>query len=320
MAAIIANAPIDLVGRVDEGFLAAHAIPKGATLTLRDADAAGALFSAFDVAAASTGGVRAFPGGCGANIAADMASLGGCVSLVAPFGSGPNGELARDDLTRRGVRIAGFETGETHLSLLTAVTQDGERSFAVRGGQGHQAPAGSLNTLASDRFLVLDGHLLDDPACTATLVRHATEAMPPAQALVVCPNGPEVIANSRMALEALLTRATLILLSETEALELTACSGIEQALGILQARGLAGAITLGARGVIVFDAGAHTIVPAERVPAEDIVNTNGAGDAFAAGYLRGLEQGMALAEAGALGCHTAARVIRLHGARLEPFD
>ncbi len=316
MSAIIANAPVDLVARVDEAFLTRHAIPRGGTLTVPGKAAMARLLRAFTEEAAKTGGVATHPGGSGANTGACLATLGGRVTLVAPFGTGPHGRLAREDLERRGVRITGFAAGEAHLTVLTAITPDGERSFAVAASAGYPQFAACLPELRREAHLLLDGYLLEDPQSAAAIIAHVQKAMPHGQELIVCPNGAEIITGAREPLRAVLERARRILLSEGEALVLTGASSPHEAAATLRTRGLSGAITLGARGALVFDARDSVAVPARAVAREAIVNMNGAGDAFAAGYLLALQRGLDLAETGALGCACAADVIGQAGARL----
>lgn len=316
MSAIIANAPVDLVGRIDEAFLVSHALPKGGTLTLPEGEAFAALLEDFVRAAADAGGIEVHPGGCGANTAASLATLGGDVTLIAPFGTGPHGDMARADLRARGVKVAGFDVPEPHLAILTAITPDGERSFALAARPGYPRFARELAGVSGQRTILLDGYLLEDPLSAAAILRHVEHAMPSEQELVACPNGAEIITGAREPLRALLARASHILLSENEALALTASTLPEDAAKRLRGLGLAGAITLGARGALLFDESGSLEVPAQSLARDEIVNMNGAGDAFAAGYLLARQRGLGLAETGAMGCACAAEVIRRDGARL----
>ncbi|MBT0669915.1 carbohydrate kinase family protein [Novosphingobium profundi] len=316
MSAIIANAPVDLTGCVGEDFLVRHAIPRGGTLTLGDRVALTSLHADFERSARAHGGVEAHPGGCGANTAASLATLGGRITLVAPFGTGPHGALAREDLTRRGVTIAGFDTAEPHLAIITAISPDGERSFAMVACEGHDEFADHLAALNRESSVLLDGYLLEDKASAEAILTHVAKGMPAGQDFVVCPNGAEIIAAAPERLHVALARASHILLSEIEALALTGSADAHAAARRLRARGLAGAITLGARGALLFDGHEMVEVPAEAIPPGEIVNMNGAGDAFAAGYLLARQRGLNLFETGALGCACAAGVIRQVGARL----
>ena len=150
---IIAHAPVDVVADAADELLERFAIRKlhCTTLPLPQSVALAATIEATGAEA------RFLPGGCGANMASWLAKLGSPVSVVAPFGRDANGELARRDLERRGVTIAGFDYDGPHSLIYTLITEDRERTFADYCHGVRYDLLASARALRSESIVAIDG-------------------------------------------------------------------------------------------------------------------------------------------------------------------
>ncbi len=305
----IGSALMDLTIRVDDETLERLGLKKG-TMRLVDAATSRSILEALAGYA-----MEKTPGGSAANTAAGVAALGGSAAFMGKVGSDELGDFYRAESERMGVsmRLARHEA-MTGLAI-TLITPDSERTFATHLGAAiHFAKTDVLeDEIRGARALHVEGYMLEGSMKEATL-----QAMEAARK-----NGVRVSID--LADPSLIERnldefkriakeyAGILYANEDEALAFTGDSG-EEALGTMASMCEIAVVKLGEKGSLVRrNEEVHRIEP-YRVA---VVNTNGAGDMFAAGMLYGLARGLPLGKAGRIASYAASRVVSQVGARLS---
>ncbi|MCR1785126.1 carbohydrate kinase family protein [Nocardioides carbamazepini] len=262
--------------------------------------------------------IRMSPAGTAGGTAVVLSRLGATVRSHGAVGTDAVGDTLLALLRREGVDVAGLvrkDTAQTSASVLP-VRPDGDRpAWHCIGANG----AFTLDDLPPD---VLDGltHLhLGGPEflggdAAAELLARARAAGITTSVDLLAPGDPDLLAW----IVAALPHTDHLLPNDEQVLGLTGAATLAEGARALVAAG-AGcvAVTQGARGALVATADDLTEVPAYAV---GVVDTTGCGDAFSAGYLRGLARGRAPAEAAALGCATAAQVAQGLGTDAGSYD
>lgn len=306
MITVIGNSPVDLIADVSDEFLHAHALDKGCCTTI-------SLEKQSELLNAAS--YRQVPGGSGANLAAALALLGAAVHYIGPFGNDELGRFAVDSLAQMGVECAPYKQDIPNQIVFTYLTPDGDRSFAAAYDNRTQVPVQSLTIPAATDLLVIDGYTILYPE-----YRRALEAVLPHYTgkLCFCPNDTSVVVEAGEMAQWLYQRADIIVLNRDEAKTLLHPHKTETVLHRLQIDGKSGALTAGAEGAMLFTPDQAVDVPSVLNPS-DFVDSNGAGDAFSAGYLYGMAKGWDLTQTGLLASRCAAVVLATHGAR-APAD
>jgi sugar/nucleoside kinase (ribokinase family) len=254
------------------------------------------------------------PGGCGANMAAGLRTLGSEVSVVAPFGNDSYGALARRDLEARGVTIRGFDYDGPHSLIYTLITEDRERTFA---DYCHGIPydlLASARLLDDEHIVAIDGYLLLRLGVAEGIRTWLSEPRPAHQELVFCPGDVSVLADAADIAMLAIERCDHLVMNRNEAHALFPGMNDAEIVETLRARGIAGVVTKGEEGAMLFDADDVIHVGKARLD-RPIVNTNGAGDAFTAGYMHGIDRGLPLTETARLATACAADILVIEGAR-----
>lgn len=307
---IIAHAPVDVVTDAADELLERFAIRKlhCTTLPLPESIALAAAIEATGAAA------RFLPGGCGANMASWLARLGSEVTVVAPFGRDANGDLARRDLERRGVTVAGFDYDGPHSLIYTLITEDRERTFADYCHGVRYDLLDSARALRGESIVAIDGYLLLRLGAADGVCAYLREHRPIGQRIVFAPGDVSVLTDAAEAAAFVLDRCSHLVMNRNEAASLFPGESDAGIVAALRARGISGAVTQGEEGALLFDADQILHVPSAGLDSA-IVNTNGAGDAFTSGYLHGLDRGMPLAETARLASACAAEILLNEAAR-----
>lgn len=309
MVGIIAHAPVDVVAEGCDSLLAPYGLARNECTTI-PVERSFAL--AEEIAACAP---RYLPGGCGANMAAWLAQLGGKVAVVAPFGNDRYADFAREDLESRGVEILGFDYDGPHSLIYTLITEDRDRTFADYCHGVDYDLIDSARRLVDQKIVSIDGYLLLRPGASAGVEQYINEVRPIGQQIVFCPGDVSVLKDAPAA-KLLIERADHLVMNRHEARSLFPGLSEQEVAETLRARGTSGAITMSEQGALLFNADEVLHVPATGL-AGAIVNTNGAGDAFASGYVHGIDQGMPLAEIGRLATACAAQILVIEAARPE---
>ncbi|MGZ3141592.1 ribokinase [Lentzea chajnantorensis] len=240
------------------------------------------------------------PGGKGANTAVAAARAGAPVALVGALGGDGYGSLLRDSLESSGVDTALVKTSErpTGIAYIT-VTPDGENSIVVSPGANLDVSKSEVDALSFDGVRVL-ACSLEVPLET---VSHAIEAAAAAGVRTVLNLSPVAPLPA-----ATLERLSVLVVNEHEAAELAPTWQ-----GLLELGPEAAIVTLGSRGVAVVAEGGTVEVPA--VEVAEVVDTTGAGDAFAGALSARLAAGDTLPDAARYAVKVAALSVTKAGAQ-----
>ena len=314
MVGIIAHAPVDVIAEGCDSLLAPYGLARAECTTIP-------VERSFELAAELAQCAqppRYLPGGCGANMAAWLARLGSRVAVVAPFGNDSYASLARDDLESRGVDVIGFDYDGPHSLIYTLITEDRERTFADYCHGVRYELIDAARDLAHEPIVTIDGYLLLRPGAADGVEAYLRDARPAGQHIVFCPGDVSVLKDAPSA-RRILERCDHLVMNRNEARALFPGLSEHEIAAELRARGVSGAITMSEQGALLFSADALLHVPATGL-AGAIVNTNGAGDAFASGYVHGIDRGMPLADIGRLATECAAEILVTEAARPERVD
>lgn len=304
----LGNAIVDVIAPADDAFLQAQGLEKGA-MGLVDAARSAALY------AAMAPGVET-SGGSAANTVAGVASFGGRAAYVGKVADDALGAAFTRDMTAGGVRfaptpLAGAATG----ACMVNVTPDGQRTMATFLGAASELAAADvdLEVVRSGAVVYLEGYLFDPPAAREAFAVAAAAAREAGRLTAITLSDAFVVQRWRAELLAFLPHVDVVLANAAEVMALFETDDLQAALDALSARVRIAAVTDGARGCFVCYAGECT--PVEASPVARVVDTTGAGDQFAAGFLFGLARGRSLEACARLGSVAAAEVIAHVGPR-----
>ena len=308
--AAIGNALVDVIASADDAFLVEENLVKG-SMMLIDEPRAHALYGRMASALETSGGSAA-------NTIAGVASLGGRAHYVGKVADDELGQIFAHDIRAIG---AHYDTqpladGPATARCLINVTPDGERTMCTYlGASVRLTPADvAAETIVQSESLYLEGYLFDPDEARRAFGKAAAIARGAGRSIALTLSDPFVVERHRAALLAFIDAEVDVLLAnaaEAEALFETA--SLDAALEALRGRVRIAAVTRGAAGSVILANGGTVEVQAE--PVARVVDTTGAGDQYAAGFLLGLARGRPLAACGALGSLAAAEVIAHVGPR-----
>ena len=307
----IGNAIFDVLVQTDEGFLSRHGMTKGG-MSLIDEERASAIYR-------DMGPAIEMSGGSAANTIVGLASLGARAAYVGKVRDDKIGQLYSHDIRAAGVA---FETRPAGSGPATGcsyilVTPDGERTMNTYLGAAQELMPADIDAdqVAASAFVYLEGYLWDPKSAKEAFVKAAAIAHQAGRQVALTLSDSFCVDRYRGEFLELMRNGTvdLVFSNETELHSLYQTSDFETALKLLRGDiGLA-AVTRSESGCVVVSKDGVTAVPA--FPIERIVDTTGAGDLFAAGFLFGLSRGAGHETAGRLGALAAAEVIQHIGAR-----
>ncbi len=306
----IGNALVDVITHGDDEFLADHSLVKAA-MTLIDAERALQLYEAMG------SGVE-LSGGSAANTMTGIASFGGRAAYVGKVADDGLGEVFGHDLRAVGVAFGnapamlGVPTGR----CLIVVTPDGERTMNTCLGVSELLGPDDVDEalVASGRVVFLEGYLWDRPEAMAAYRKAAVVAHGAGGKVSLTLSDTFCVVRHHEAFLDLVARDVDILFAnELELMTLFPSDTLDEALDEVARHCEVAAITLGAQGSVVVSEGRRVRVHAE--PVKQVLDTSGAGDLYAAGFLYGWTHGYGPAECGRLASLAAAEVISHVGAR-----
>ncbi len=305
------SAIVDVLTHCHDDLIATHGLVKG-TMALVDAERSEAIY-------ASMGPGVEVSGGSAANTAAGVASLGGRAAFVGKVADDEMGRIFAHDLRATGVAYttppAARADGLGTARSLILVTPDAERTMNTFLGVAGDLAAGDVDEalVASAAVTYLEGYLVGVPSAEGALRRAADVAHRTGRLVALTLSDPLLVASQRDAFLAALGDVDVLLANEAEARALTGEDDLDAAIGALSRSCPVVAVTRSEHGAVVTDGKETAAVPA--MPVHQVVDTTGAGDLFAAGFLRGLTAGLPLPDCARLGCLAAAEVISHVGAR-----
>lgn len=311
----IGNAAIDVICSVPERFLDDLALPRGSCAFPDRAQV-----EAIENALAARRIEKIYePGGSAANTASAIAALGGQAAFIGKTADDAYGRRFAEsldawDIARPVAPVAAKEAQST--SIYTFITPDRDRSFAsYQGAADHLRPDDIPEDLIRrSACLYVDGYVLAAAHGAETAMQALDLAGGYGSLRVFNPSALSVISSWRGALEVFMNRCDGVICNEQEAMAMTGGSSVEAAATKLAEGRKFAAVTLGEQGAIVRMEGAQHWC-ANPPMFRPLVNTNGAGDNFAGGFLFGLMRGWAPERALRLGLACAVNVLGEAGPR-----
>jgi sugar/nucleoside kinase (ribokinase family) len=306
----IGNAIVDVLAKADDALLTQHHLPKGA-MSLIDAVTAERLYSIMGP------GMEA-SGGSAANTVAGIAALGGRAAYIGKVADDQLGDVFTHDIRAIGVT---YETPRLTEGLSTArclifVTPDAQRTMQTFLGATTQLGPEDVNMefITSSKVIYLEGYLWDQPRAKQAMRDAALKAQQTGAKVALTLSDAFCVARFRDEFRELVEKHVDILFAnESEILSLYQVQNFDEALQHVSGHCEIAALTRSEKGsVIVNRKEVHVI---DAVPGVTVVDTTGAGDAYAAGFLYGYTHGHGLATCGRLGGVMAAEVISHFGPR-----
>jgi sugar/nucleoside kinase (ribokinase family) len=308
----VGNALVDVISLESDEFIVEHGLVKGA-MTLIDPERAEVLYAAMGP------GIE-MSGGSAANTLAGLASLGGRGGFVGRVRDDQLGAVFAHDIRAVGVEFpAAFAThGLPTGRCLIVVTPDGQRTMnTLLGASSELAPDDvEPGFVAQAKVTYLEGYLFDREAAGEAFVKAADAAHHAGRQVALTLSDSFCVERFLLPFRRLVADTVDVLFGNEDELCLLYETGdVEVALAEAERRCDLVVVTRGAVGSTISARGRRIEVPAE--PVVRVVDTTGAGDLYAAGFLYGLTHGCDLETCGKLGSIAAAEVISHVGARPE---
>jgi sugar/nucleoside kinase (ribokinase family) len=307
----IGNAIVDVVARADDQFLSRHDMHKGAMI-LVDAAAADAVYAAMPPGTESSGGSAA-------NTCAVAAALGARVAYVGKVADDELGAVFRHDINAVGVHFptAPLTGGVPTARCLILVTPDAQRTMNTFLGACVALDDADVDPalVASATITYLEGYLFDPPAAQAAFYKAAAAAHKAGRQVALSLSDAFCVNRHRAAFRELVAgHVDILFANEAEITSLYEQNSFDDAARLARQDVELAVLTRSEAGSVIL-CGNQTV----RVKAEHtkVVDTTGAGDAYAAGFLTGLTSGRDLEACGRMASIAAAEVISHYGARLE---
>lgn len=308
----IGNAIVDVLSQSDDAFLSAQGMTKGSMQLIFAPEDADALYARMGP------GIEA-SGGSAANTVAGIAALGGKCGFIGQVADDQLGEVFAHDIRSVGIDFStATRAGQpTTARCLIFVTPDGQRTMNTFLGASQFLPESALDRdlIAAGAILYLEGYLWD-PEEPRRAMRAAIDIARGAGRKVAFTLSDTFCISRHGGDFRRLMAEGLIDILFANAAELTALmetEDFEEAVRAAAAEVPLLVCTRGADGAIAVAGGERASVAAE--PIERVVDTTGAGDLFAAGFLKGQAEGRGLEESLKLGAICAAEIISHYGAR-----
>ncbi|RIK65344.1 MAG: adenosine kinase [Planctomycetota bacterium] len=309
----IGNALVDVLSHADDDFLKRHGVGKG-TMCLIGPEKAEQLYS-------EMGPAVEISGGSAANTVAGLASLGGKAAFIGKVADDQLGAIFRHDIRAQGVVFeskpapkGGAPTGR----CMIIVTPDAQRTMQTcLGSAGNVAPADvDENLIQRAKVTYLEGYLWDTPLAKKAYIRAAELAHAAGRKVALTLSDKFCVDRHLRDFQDLVEgHIDILFANEEEIKALCEVKSFDAALPAIKGKCDIAVLTRSEKGAVIVHSGAPVTVAAE--PVAKLVDTTGAGDLFAAGFLFGYTRGMDLARCGRIAAICAAEVISHVGARPE---
>lgn len=308
----IGNAIVDVISAASDDFITAQKLRKGA-MQLIDAAEAERLYGAM-------GPAREVSGGSGANAAAGVAALGGKVAFVGRVADDQLGQVFAHDIRAAGVEFTTpfATTSNPTARCLILVTPDAQRTMNTFLGASQDLTVADLDydRVAKAGITYLEGYLWDPELPRAAMLKAREVAKAAGNRVAFTLSDVFVVERHRDSLQALVDgKIDILFANENEICSLYEVDDFDSAVRAVRGKLPITVVTRSEKGAVVLAGDEVISIPA--APVAKVVDTTGAGDLFAAGFLYGLSQGRPLDVCAKLGAIAAAEVISHYGARPE---
>jgi sugar/nucleoside kinase (ribokinase family) len=309
----IGNAIVDVIADADDAFLAREGMHKGAMRLIDEAEA--------ERLYADMGPARELSGGSAANTAAGIAALGLRAGFIGQLADDQLGKIFAHDIRSLGVDFATpprTSIGATARCLIL-VTPDAQRTMNTFLGAAQMLGPDAVDParVAQAKILYLEGYLWDPADPRAAMYKAMEAARAAGTKVAFTLSDSFVVDRHRADLMRLLDerRIDILFANQVEAEALAEVPDVEGAVAGLRDKVDTLVVTRHEHGATATRGGERADVPAE--PIRELIDTTGAGDLFAAGFLAGEARGLGLERSLRLGAIAAAEVIQHYGARPE---
>ena len=309
----IGNAIVDVIADASDEFLAAEGLTKD-SMRLVNAEEAKRLYDHMQPA-------REVSGGCAGNTAAGIAALGGRAGFVGQVAPDQLGEFYIHDLRAAGVEFttAPVDVGVPTARSMILVTPDGHRTMNTFLGAAQELTVEVLDEdqIRAAAMLYLEGYLWDPETPRYAMVWAIEVARQAGRKVAFSLSDLFCVERHRDGFTSLIGdgRIDTLFANEAEILAMARVPDVETAVAAIAPKVETLVVTRGAAGALAVRGSERADVSAE--PVREVVDTTGAGDLFAAGFLFGEATGKSLDQSLRLGAIAAAEIIQHYGARPE---
>lgn len=306
----VGNAIVDVLAQVDDAFITTHELAKDAMLLIDEARAE-SLYAAFPPS-------EEISGGSAANSLAGVASLGGRGAYIGKVAKDQLGEVFAHDLRAAGVAFdtAPLDGGPATARCLIAVPPDARRAMNTFLGASALMDEADIDAdlVKASTVIFLEGYLFDREEAKRAFVRAAEYARAADRRVALTLSDVFCVERHRDSFRQLVkNHVDVLFANEAELKSLYETDDFDTALAAVRAETRVAAVTRSEKGAVIVSGDDEARVPAE--PVAKIVDTTGAGDLFAAGFLTGYARGADLETCGRLGVIAAGEIISHMGAR-----
>jgi sugar/nucleoside kinase (ribokinase family) len=308
----IGNAIVDVISRAEDKFLGQHGLVKGSMMLIDEAQAE-------SLYAAMGPGIEVSGGSCG-NTMAGIASFGGKGAYIGKVRDDQLGKVFGHDITAIGVSFATARatSGPATARCLILVTPDAQRTMNTYLGACTGLGPDDIDAelVGSAQVTYVEGYLWDAPAAKQAVLKAFDAAHAHGRLVSITLSDSFCVHRYREEFRDLVRNKVDILFgNEAEIKSLYQVDTFEEAMAATRQEAKIAVLTRSEKGSIVLKGEETWTVPA--APVASVVDTTGAGDLYASGFLFGFTQGRPLAECARLGGLAAAEVISHVGARPE---
>ena len=306
----IGNAIVDVLVKTDDDVLDNHALTKG-TMALVTEEQAERLY-------ASVGPGMETSGGSAANTLAGVAQLGGRAGFIGRVRDDQLGAIFAHDIRAVGARFdtPAASSGPSTARCLILVTPDAQRTMCTYLGASVQLHPNDLDLemVAQARMLYLEGYLWDSDDAKAAFIAAAEVARAHGGEVALSLSDAFCVERHRESFQELVDgHVDVLVANEMEITSLYKANSFEEAADQVRGRCKVVALTRSEEGSVILNgSGTHRIEPYKLGP---LVDTTGAGDLYAAGFLVGYTQGQSIEACGRLGSLCAGQVVTQLGPR-----
>lgn len=308
----IGNAIVDVISRADDAFLAKHTLTKGSMMLIDEARA-DTLYGAMGP------GIEVSGGSCG-NTMAGVASFGGKGAYIGKVRNDQLGQVFGHDLRSIGVSFdtVAASSGPSTARCLILVTPDAQRTMNTYLGACTGLGPNDIDTkvVSAAQVTYVEGYLWDEPEAKKAVLKAFDSAHAAGKLVSITLSDSFCVDRYRDEFRALVRDKIDILFgNESEIKSLYQVDSFDKALEATRKEAKIAALTRSEKGSVVIKGSETYAVPA--APVAKVVDTTGAGDLYASGFLYGFTRGKPLAECARLGGIAAAEIISHVGARPE---